>query len=257
MPGRSRRRSICRRRPDCFGAGRRHAAVRDGRMARRGVSAVGQPERWADLRRAQLERRRDNHVYIRSCRVFALTFAGAIDEATAAAEGLIEAGAATSNPYMHSFAIAASSFPPQHRGSVRGWTPSAGAGDRSRQRQSFQRDRFWRCSSGPPGGTRHAVTVDAFNLLLLSVRHYHDSGNLVSFRTPARCPQPRSGPNGTLEAGRDDRRIFAESALLRRRRQSSPPPSLTSATSSVTKAYELFARNGEGMSMADIVAYAM
>ena len=72
---------------------------------------VGQPERWAELCRTQLERRRDNHVYIRACRVFALAFAGLADEAKAHTEGLIEAGVASRNPYMHSLRSAPAAFP--------------------------------------------------------------------------------------------------------------------------------------------------
>src|SRR5262249_52837446 len=49
--------------------------------------ALGQPERWARFCEAQLERRGDDHVYVRACRVFALTFAGAVDEAAVAAKG--------------------------------------------------------------------------------------------------------------------------------------------------------------------------
>ena len=73
---------------------------------------VGQPERWAELCRTQLERRHDNHVYIRGCRVFALAFAGLADEAKAHTEGLIEAGVASRNPYMHSLRSAPAAFPP-------------------------------------------------------------------------------------------------------------------------------------------------
>ena len=38
--------------------------------------AIGQPERWAELCRAQLARRRDTHVYIRAWLVYALAVAG-------------------------------------------------------------------------------------------------------------------------------------------------------------------------------------
>ena len=61
---------------------------------------IGQPERWVELCRAQLERRRDSHVNIRACLVFALVLAGSAEEATVVADGLIEAAEATGNPFI-------------------------------------------------------------------------------------------------------------------------------------------------------------
>ena len=52
--------------------------------------AIGQPERLAELCRAQLARRRDTHVYIRAFLVFALALAGSGGEAMDWADGLIE-----------------------------------------------------------------------------------------------------------------------------------------------------------------------
>ena len=64
----------------------------------RGASLSG----GRSLCRTQLERRGDNHVYIRACRVFALAFAGLLDEAMAAADGLIEAAIASKEP-VHAY----------------------------------------------------------------------------------------------------------------------------------------------------------
>ena len=115
-----RRDPLCRHRSDCFGRapGTRRRYGVEGWLGAAYLT-VGQPERWAELCRTQLERRRDNHVYIRACWVFALAFAGLADEAKAHTEGLIEAGVASRNPYMHSFAIGASSFPPSTTDTVR------------------------------------------------------------------------------------------------------------------------------------------
>ena len=60
--------------------------------------AIGQPERLAELCRAQLARRRDTHVYIRAWLVVALAVAGSGGEAMDSADGLIEAAEATGNP---------------------------------------------------------------------------------------------------------------------------------------------------------------
>ena len=62
--------------------------------------AIGQPERLAELCRAQLARRRDTHVHIRAWLVVALSVAGSGGEAMDSADGLIEAAEATGNPSL-------------------------------------------------------------------------------------------------------------------------------------------------------------
>ncbi|MBV8349539.1 MAG: adenylate/guanylate cyclase domain-containing protein, partial [Mycolicibacterium sp.] len=69
--------------------------------------AIGQPERLAELCRAQLARRRDTHVHIRSWLVAALSLAGSGGEAMDSADGLIEAAEATGNPHMLAWALIA------------------------------------------------------------------------------------------------------------------------------------------------------
>ena len=69
--------------------------------------AIGQPERLAELCRAQLARRRDTHVYIRAWLVVALAMAGSGGEAMDCADGLIEAAEATGNPSLLSWALGA------------------------------------------------------------------------------------------------------------------------------------------------------
>jgi hypothetical protein len=66
---------------------------------------IGQPERWAELCRAQLARRRDTHVYIRSWLVAALSVAGSGGKAIDSADGLIEAAVATGNPNVLATAL--------------------------------------------------------------------------------------------------------------------------------------------------------
>jgi len=66
---------------------------------------IGQPERWAEFCSAELQRRCDTPVNIRSCLVFALAFAGLGEAAMVAADGLIEAAEATENPFLLSFAL--------------------------------------------------------------------------------------------------------------------------------------------------------
>ena len=69
--------------------------------------AIGQPERLAELCRAQLARRRDTHVHIRAWLVAALALAGSGGEAMDSADGLIEAAEATGNPLLLALALGA------------------------------------------------------------------------------------------------------------------------------------------------------
>jgi hypothetical protein len=62
--------------------------------------AIGQPERSAELCRAQLARRHDTPVNIRTWLVAALALAGSGKEAMDSADGLIEAAEATGNPSL-------------------------------------------------------------------------------------------------------------------------------------------------------------
>ena len=60
---------------------------------------IGQPERDVELCRAQLARGRDTHGAARAVLIIALVFAGSSEEATVAANGLIDAAEATRNPW--------------------------------------------------------------------------------------------------------------------------------------------------------------
>src|SRR6202045_1065699 len=66
---------------------------------------IGQPGRWVEWCRAQLERGRDTHTLTWTCLVLALTVAGSADEQMTAANGLAAAAEATRNPYAISFAL--------------------------------------------------------------------------------------------------------------------------------------------------------
>ena len=89
--------------------GRSREALPYGTEALLGVVylAIGQPERLAELCRAQLARRRDTHVHIRAWLVVALAVAGSGGEAMDSADGLIEAAEATGNPSLLAWALAA------------------------------------------------------------------------------------------------------------------------------------------------------
>lgn len=216
--------------------------------------AIGRPERWAEFCRTRLERRGDDHVFIRICRVFALAWAGLFDEARAAADGLVEAAIATDNPYMQTMAIAAcASF----LGSA------ASEDDRALCRQGL--------ALAHDSGNRYTETVLAFLLARLEaesvltvaaldhltrvIRNYHDSGNIGSLVAPL----------AMLSAFLDRQGRFEAAATLAG--FSCGPVSLASVPESAAtithlretlgdQPYESFARNGEAMTTAGVVAYA-
>ena len=215
---------------------------------------AGQPLRWAQLSAEQLDRRGDNHVSLRSTRVFALAFAGLVDEAMAAAEGLIDAGTATNNPFMQTFAIAAGGFPLHMADTDSGMEVCRqGLALAQNTGNSFNESILaLNLSRFEAVGT---VTADALEHLALVIRNYHDSGNIGSLGSPL----------GVL------------SAFLTRLGRAEPAAVLTGfALNPVTlgavpeliptishlreilgdDSYESLARRGEAMTMSAIAAYA-
>src|SRR5262249_11673630 len=116
---------------NCYMAGRIDAAIRYTEAAQSAISgagdhlllpylaegylggayiAVGQPERWIRWCRAQLARGLDSHPYTTASLVMGLLAAGSMDEASAAADGLIDAAEATGNPAVLAFALHANGW---------------------------------------------------------------------------------------------------------------------------------------------------
>jgi predicted ATPase len=145
--------------------------------------AIGQPERMAELCRAQLARRRDTHVHIRAWLIAALTLAGSGGEAVDSADGLIEAAEATGNPCLFAWALGAYGVAFRDADPVaalnalgRGLVIAQDSGSRTV------------ASALAPFLARfeaeHGGTVSAFDHLTLTIRSYHNSGNSASIRVP-------------------------------------------------------------------------
>ncbi|MGO9155942.1 ATP-binding protein, partial [Mycobacterium sp.] len=138
--------------------------------------AIGQPERMAELCRAQLARRRDTHVTIRSWLVVALAVAGSGGEAMDCADGLIEAAKATGNPSMLAWALAAYGAAFRDADPVRaleamrrGLVIAQDSGNRAHA--SAQALILARLEA------EHGDTVSAFDHLTLTIRNWHNSGD--------------------------------------------------------------------------------
>lgn len=216
--------------------------------------AIGQAERWAELCRTQLERRGDNHVAIRTCRVCALAFAGLLEEARAAADGLIEAAITTDNPYMHTFAIAIYAYCLSSAGSERdlalcrqGLALAQESGNQ--YNATILATALARLESGP------VVTVEAIEHLTLVIRHWYDAGNFGNLVGPLAMLGAFLDRLGQFEAAATIAGFSCDPVSL------ATVPELAPTIAHLRdvlgdQSYESFAGNGEAMTAAAIVAYA-
>jgi len=216
--------------------------------------AIGQPERLAELCRAQLARRRDTHVHIRSFLVLALTVAGCGGEAMDSADGLIEAAEATGNPALLAWALGAYGVALRDADPVgalhalgRGLVIAQDSG--SRVHASALAVFLARLEA------EHGDTVSAFDHLTLAIRNYHNSGDPTTIRVPLAVLAVlfdrlgRYEPAATIVG-------FALSPLV-----AAGVPEITTAITHLREAlgeqvYESLARKGETMTTAEMVAYA-
>jgi predicted ATPase len=144
---------------------------------------IGQPERWAEVCRAQLARGRDTHALKRASLVVALTVAGARDEAMAAATGLTDVAEATRNPNAISYALFAYGFAYRDTDPLRalealrrGLLIAQGSGNRFNESNlALNLARL---------EAEHGDTASAFDHLTLAIRNYHNSGNVAIIRCP-------------------------------------------------------------------------
>jgi predicted ATPase len=165
--------------------GRSRDALPYGIEARLGVVylILGQPERLAEVCRAQLARRRDTHVHIRGWLVAALALAGSGGEAMDCADGLIEAAEATGNPLLLALALGAYGLAFRDADPVgaldalgRGLVIAQDSGNRTY------------ASTLAPSLARfeadHGETVSAFDHLTLVIRNFHNAGDTTAIRAP-------------------------------------------------------------------------
>jgi predicted ATPase len=216
--------------------------------------AIGQPERLAELCRAQLARRRDTHVAIRAFLVVALAVAGSGGEAMDCADGLLEAAEATGNPLLLAGALWAYGAAFRDADPVgalnalgRGLVIAQDSG--SRTSASLLALNLARLEA------EHGDTVSAFDHLALVIRTCHDSGDTTAIRLPLANLAVlfdrlgRYEPAATI-AG------FALSPL-----SASAFPEITTAITHLRdvlggQTYESLARKGETMTTAAIATYA-
>jgi predicted ATPase len=166
-----------------------HTAIRNGgevpfgfeSLLGAGYLAIGRPDRWVELCRAQLARGRDTRALPRVNFVIALTMAGSLEEARAATHGLIDAAEATGNPYEQSNTLFACAL------AFREVDP-ARALDASRRGLAIAQD-SGNCftESGHAAVLtrlegRYGEPTAALDHGTHAIRNYHDSGNSALMR---------------------------------------------------------------------------
>jgi predicted ATPase len=216
--------------------------------------AIGQPERLAELCRAQLARRRDTHVHIRAYLVAALSMAGSGGEAMDCADGLIEAAEATRNPHLLAWALFAYGSAFRDADPV-GALSALGRGLVIAQ-DSGNRSQASALATGVAlVEAEHGGTVSAFDHLTLAIRNYHNCGNTTTIRLPLAVLAAlfdrlgRYEPAATI-AGFALNPIAASTFPQRSRVIAHLRDVLSEAT------YESLAHKGETMTTAAMVTYA-
>jgi hypothetical protein len=216
--------------------------------------AIGQPERLAELCRAQLARRRDSHVIIRGWLVAGLSLAGSGEEAMDCADGLVDAAQATANPALLAWALGAYGV------TFRGADP-VGALDALGRGLVIAQDsgNSAIASSLAPFLARfeaeHGGTVSAFDHLTLAIRNFHNAGNTTAMRVPLAVLAVlfdrlgRYEPAATIAGFALNH--FAAAAV----------PEISTAITHLREVlgeatYESLARKGETMTTAAMVTYA-
>ena len=215
---------------------------------------IGQPERLAEWCRAQLARRRDTHVYIRSMLVAALAVAGCGGEAMDSADGLIEAAEATGNPCLLAWALAAYGVAFRDADPV-GALNALGRGLVIAQDSGNRANASTLATGVALVEAEHGGTVAAFDHLTLAIRNYHNAGDTTTIRLPLASLAAlfdrlgRYEPAATV-AG------FALSPIA-----AAGFPEITTAITHLRdvlgdQTYESLARKGETMTTAAMVTYA-
>ena len=216
--------------------------------------SIGQPHRWADLARAVLEHDDDRHTNSRTSLAFALTIAGAYDEAMTTTDGLIAEAEAIGNPHSLSNALLAYGF------AFRYADPAAALAAHRRALEIAQDsgNRFVESHIAVTLSQLEAQQDDphaAFDHLALAIRNYLDSGNLATSRSPLAILAALLDRLGHHEPAA----TVAEFATNELTRMAFPEITTTIAHLREVlgdERYESLARAGQAMSNAEMAAYA-
>jgi len=214
---------------------------------------IGQPQRAVEWCRAQLARGRDTHTLTRTYLVQALTFAGAGEEARAAANGLIDAAEATRNPFalayaLHTYGYAFRDADPVRalEAQRRGLVIAQDSGNR------FIESNLATVLSQLEA--EHGDPLAALDHLTLAIRNFYDSGNFGLIRPALATLAVFLARLGRLEPAATIAGFALNPLTARVPEFSTAITHLRDVLGEAT--YESLARKGETMTSAAMVTYA-
>jgi len=146
-------------------------------------TSIGQPQRAVELCRAALTRGRDTHTFTRVCLVLVLTITGAVEDAIAVADGLLEPAKATRNPGAQCLALLAYGF------AFRDTDPTL-AIDALRRGLALTEESGNRTSESHLAAVlcgveaKYGDPMAALDYFKLAIHDHHESGNTTGISTP-------------------------------------------------------------------------
>jgi predicted ATPase len=215
---------------------------------------AGRADRWADRCRRAIAAEAGPHTITRACLVMALHFSGDDQEATLASKELLAEADATDNPIRACFALVAygivhhDAYPVAAYDALRrALTVARESGNR--QMESAAAVTMCMSAANDPD------PIDFFENLTGAIRHYYDAGSVATLRNPLAILAvilDRLGQHeqAAIISG------FAATAWTR-----TGYPQINTAIAHLREVlghetYESFARKGETMTIAAMVAYA-
>jgi predicted ATPase len=216
---------------------------------------VGQPERYLELSRATLERTGDTNTMAKVNLVTALYTCGSTDEATVAANGLIDAAERSGNPWVLAYALAvcgvAFGETEPHR-ALEALRRSVLVAQDSGNRFFETTFSYWLARREAEQGDRMA----ALEYLAVAIHNYHESGNTGMLHVPVAILATLLGQLGRYEPAAS----IAGFAVVNPMAKTTLPElgtaiiHLRDALGEAT--YESLARKGATMTISAMVAYA-
>ncbi|HEY6645593.1 MAG TPA: NB-ARC domain-containing protein [Mycobacterium sp.] len=216
---------------------------------------VGRPERYLELCRAQVARTADTNTMAKANLVTALYTCGLTDEATVAANGLIDAAEASGNPWVLAYTLAVC-------GVAFGDTDPDRALEALRRSVLVAQDsgnRFYETTFSYWLARReaeHGDRVAALEYLAVAIHNYHELGNTGMLHVPLAILATFLDRLGRYEPAATIGGFAAVNPMA-----ATTLPELGTAITHLREVlgdqtYESLARKGETMTAAEIVAYA-
>lgn len=155
-------------------------------------SAAGQPERWVDLCRSEIATTRGPLPVQQACLVMALNQSGREEEALTASEGLLATAETTDTPSTACFALLAHGIAhiaadpiAAYDSLSRAVTIAQESGNRQLEvAAAVTQSILMAADGGPMGSATPADPADALDFLAVTIRRYHEAGSVSLLRYP-------------------------------------------------------------------------